>query len=63
VINLETGNMIFRHESFCLWESTIYGFLNPSTNDFVSLDAKGLAVMALSEDCEMGMKELRDRNN
>lgn len=55
--------MIFRHESFCLWESTIYGFLNPSTNDFVSLDAKGLAVMALSEDCEMGMKELRDRNN
>jgi len=63
VINLESENMIFRHESFCLWESTVYGFLNSSTLDFITLDSKGLAVMALSDECENGMKEVRDRKN
>ena len=41
--------MVFRHESFCLWESVISGFLNGATNDYISLDQNGLGVMSLSQ--------------
>ena len=49
VINIKNEMLIFRHESACLWESSVSGFLNTSTLDYISLDCSGLAVMALSE--------------
>jgi len=39
VISLDTEMLIFRHESACLWESTVSGFLNTSTLDYISLDS------------------------
>ena len=39
VISLDSGLLIFRHESACLWESAVSGFLNTSTLDFISLDS------------------------
>lgn len=48
-INLDTGCIIFRHESFCLWESKISSFLNSSTFDYISLQQQGISVLALSK--------------
>ena len=61
VIDLDTENVIFRHESACLWESSVSGFLNTSTLDYISLDSGGLAVMALSENCPNGRRSVVDR--
>ena len=40
--------MVFRHEAFCLWEAVVSAFLNNSTKDYITLDANGVSVMALS---------------
>tara|TARA_B110000285_G_scaffold219587_1_gene270323 strand:+ start:1165 stop:1665 length:501 start_codon:yes stop_codon:yes gene_type:complete len=48
-INLDTESIIFRHESFCLWESKISSFLNSSTFDYISLQQQGISVLALSK--------------
>lgn len=42
------ASMLFRHESFCLWETNIMSFLNPSTIDLVTLSTKGMIVTDLS---------------
>ena len=42
------ASMLFRHESFCLWETNIMSFLNHSTIDLVTLNNKGMVVTDLS---------------
>ena len=39
--------MIFRHESFQLWESQISGLLTNKNNDFVKINRDGIAIIAL----------------
>ena len=41
--------IIFRHESFQLWESEIMGVLLSSTKDFVTINRDGINVVALAE--------------
>lgn len=60
VIDLRTGQVIYRHESFCLWETHVSGFLNNSTLDFISLDQNGLGVMALSS--KFLTKQIKDHD-
>jgi len=53
VIDLEndmdhSGNLIYRHESFCLWETAIVSIMNQITRDLVILSNEGLSVMDLS---------------
>ena len=43
------GNMIYKHESFALWEQTIKGILVTKTKDFVTLSKNGLSIMSLGE--------------
>ena len=42
------GNLIYRHESFCLWETSIVSIMNQITRDLVILSNEGLSVMDLS---------------
>ena len=42
------GNLIYRHESFCLWENEIVSIMNQITRDLVILSNEGLSVMDLS---------------
>jgi len=39
--------LIFRHESFQLWESEIAGFLTTKRNDFVTVNRDGINLLAL----------------
>lgn len=51
VVDLTDKLIIFRHESFQLWESQVRGFLTTATNDFVVLSKDGLSIIGLgSED-------------
>lgn len=43
----EEFNLIFRHESFQLWESEITGFLTSRNNDFVTINRDGINILAL----------------
>ena len=61
VIDLERRQVIYRHESFCLWETHVSGFLNNSTLDFISLDQNGLGVMALSS--KFLTKQIKDHED
>jgi hypothetical protein len=47
VINIQTGCLAFRHESFCLWETKVSSFLNSLSFDFISMQHQGLQVLAL----------------
>ena len=49
VINIMTGYLAFRHESFCLWETKIASFLNLVNFDFISMQHQGLFVLALGK--------------
>jgi len=40
-------SLIFRHESFQLWESGIAGFLTDRNNDFITVNRDGINVVAL----------------
>ena len=42
------GNLMYRHESFCLWETAIVSIMNKITRDLVILSNEGLGVMDLS---------------
>lgn len=48
VLNIQTGCIVFRHESVCLWESNVTSFFNLHTKDFISLSAEGMSIMSLS---------------
>ena len=47
VLDLQTGILIFRHESSCLWESDITSFFVKRSKDYISLSAEGMSVMSL----------------
>ena len=47
VLDLQTGILIFRHESSCLWESNITSFFVFRSKDYISLSAEGMSVMSL----------------
>jgi len=61
VISLLDYRVVFRHESFCLWETPITGFLNHSTLDYITLDQHGMGVLVLSS--ELLKKELTNHQN
>ena len=58
IIDIETGLLEFRHESFCLWESSVMSFLNPNTLDYITLSPEGMSIMALSQ--KFQSKHVRD---
>jgi len=49
VIDISTPEqwLLFRHESFQLWESQITGFLMKRTKDFVTINRDGVSVYSL----------------
>jgi hypothetical protein len=45
------NRVVFRHESFQMWESKIFAFMNNATNEYVLLSSKGVHLVAIgSED-------------
>ena len=49
IIDLNSKLIIFRHESFQLWESQIRAFLTTLNNDYVMLSKQGISIMALGD--------------
>lgn len=47
VVDLSDRLIIFKHESFQLWESQIIGFLSSATHDFVTLSKDGIGIVGL----------------
>jgi hypothetical protein len=41
-------NLLFRHESFQLWESDIIGIMLHSNKDFISINKDGMHVVSLA---------------
>jgi len=50
VIDLTDKLIIFRHESFQLWESQVRGFLTSKSHDFVILSREGICIIGLGSD-------------
>ena len=50
VINLNNGLLLFKYDTFCLWEIGIMSFLNDSTNDYITLTNSGMKITGLSSD-------------
>ena len=48
VIDILNEDVVFRHDSFNLWETKIMSFLNDATLDYVSLSERGMGVLGLS---------------
>jgi len=48
VVDLLNEEVVFRHDSFNLWETKIMSFLNDATLDYVSLSERGMGVLGLS---------------
>ena len=61
VIDLVAENIVFRHDSFNLWETKIQSFLNDATLDYVSLNSSGISVMGLTS--LFDTKRIVDDNN
>lgn len=53
----EQFSLIFRHESFQLWESEINGFLTNRNHDFVTINRDGINILALGS---IEKRKLRD---
>lgn len=49
--------MIFRHESFQLWEQKISGLLLDHNKDFLIIGQKGLSMMALGDHDKRVLKD------
>ena len=47
VIDIDSGRIKFKHESYQLWESPVIGFLNSFSNDFVILNKEGTSFIPL----------------
>lgn len=60
VIDIKTGYLAFRHESFCLWETKISSFLNQTSFDYITMEHSGLQVLALGKNEN---KQLLDNQN
>lgn len=50
VVDLSDKLIIFRHESFQLWESKVKGFLTTAASDFVILSKDGICIIGLGND-------------
>jgi len=50
-------SLIFRHESFQLWESEIYGFITNKMSDFVMINREGINVISLGSTEKRPMKD------
>jgi len=50
-------SLIFRHESFQLWESEITGFLTAKNNDFVMINREGINILALGSIQKRALKD------
>ena len=60
VIDLLNEEVVFRHDSFNLWETKIMSFLNDATLDYVSLSERGMGVLGLST--QFLTKRVKDDN-
>ena len=50
-LDMDTNkNLIFRHESFQLWESEVQGTLLQKSKDFLSVNKDGISVVALGSE-------------
>ena len=47
VVDVKSGRLRFVHESYQLWESSICGFLNKISNDFIIINKDGRSFVAL----------------
>ena len=49
VIDLSSKELLtlFKHQSFQLWESRIYGVFLPKTHEYVTLNSEGISVASL----------------
>jgi len=61
IINLNNGLLVFKMETFCLWETGIMSFLNDTTNDYITLTSTGMKITGLS--CDFLSKNVRDNEN
>ena len=61
VINLNNGLLMFKMETFCLWETGIMSFLNDSTHDYITLTDTGMKITGLRWD--LNTKSVRDNEN
>jgi len=50
VIDRESYRILFKHNSYQLWESPTVGFINTFNNDFIILNKEGTSVISLSDD-------------
>lgn len=61
VIDILNEDVVFRHDSFNLWETKIMSFLNDATLDYVSLSERGMGVLGLST--QFLTKRVKDNSN
>lgn len=61
VIDILNEDVVFRHDSFNLWETKIMSFLNDATLDYVSLSERGMGVLGLST--QFLTKRVKDNTN
>ena len=54
--NNDIQRLVFRHESFQLWESKIKGFLLNQNKDFITLSREGIHVIALGSTQQRNVK-------
>lgn len=59
MIDLKENLIIFRHESFHLWESAVVGFLITAKHDFITLSKEGIKIIALGT---QGQRSLKDKD-
>jgi hypothetical protein len=56
----EERTLLFRHESFQLWESEVYGILLEKNKDFITINKDGIHVISLGS---VPTRPLKDGNN
>ena len=61
IIDIETGNVDYKYESFCLWENNIHSFFNTVSEELVTLRQEGMFVTSL----KLNLKDriLNDNND
>jgi hypothetical protein len=62
VVDLTDKLIIFRHESFQLWESQVRGFLTTKSHDFVILSRDGMCIIGLGSDDARKYKDQDQRD-
>jgi hypothetical protein len=49
ILDIKTGFVTYKHDSFCLWENKIMSFFNTNSEDYISLCAEGMFTMTLGQ--------------